>query len=1133
MTVTGREDDENHQQQLQELDEERRGNIDTLRDQLPSIRIQTQLLHLSSASPPRQQQQQQQRGQDTSGGVAVGGGGSSGMLLSAQSDMSDRTVFDWQVQDHHRHYSAHPTPSSFPGGDDRHATPGIEIRHGKDKDKWISPLPLPLLLSTLANQEPKHQYQNQQHLTTPYQQQQQNLSGSSTAATPSRNWAQQARRWLRRYLSISTETTPSHHHHHANQHSPVMASDDSPLASALSSTSTSTLVGERAVHSRHHPYFQGHRHSTSTSSTSSSATFLSPGDMESAKQYKKDEDRYLWRSPITPRWPSRGFPLPFRLPRVWTGVFVDRGKNRTNAATSTSSTPSTCLSLSTRRRKRTFYKWSWMASLMLVLTLAVYIAVVGVFKIHGYLVANGGGYSGVANGRNQDLVSRGRDIRRMNGKTVTTKQDGGVPGSAISTPTAQVSSVTAAAGPIWTRRTEVEMDDPIDFYPDEDEDDPSEAASFISWLAQASFVTPAIQQQDLQQHRPPQQYQEYHEPLRPSPSPSRPRQGEAGQESFLLEPDRYFTYMPFAGISNQFYGMLRAMSIARVLGRTLILPPITSSSHDKSRQNQAWSEFFDLDEFRRRTGLKVIEYQDLRDRGSFRGPTGVQESGSSVGASWIPPWVNEASVGEAAKATSSAEKRGGGKRYQQSLGTGTSAVDMTIPCHVTCGFGSKRDLDFTAKAFVRQWGFQYKKEMLPKSQSPSPATPAGSPVDNSPIDQTRDFDRIVGALQDDSLKGEGFLCVSNTYKIQISSAAIPVSSLVDSIEWREFGQHLLFQPRLTHFVDEFLGRTFGEQPEERAKYGNDTFWISPLPLSGPWSQPTPAPIPEQVHVLESVPPQGGSPQLQPPDQPIALDVVVDTLPSSPLAAPPVESQVSVSYAATVDLTPWPPLRPLIQHTFFMIHVRRGDFEAYCKKEFKDKRFDQCLPSNEAYARVINELQQRALRYNGSSDDGKNDGSGYNRILVGKDDEAVGRGGSEGRRRIPVLVATNENRPEELAQLRQLGRTRKAIRSAGVSNGNQREAVAGGSGSVIHDFERRKGEREEEEVEEGEEEGEEWIILDHKEMKTVERLGVFGPMMVEQLLMAEAEALVGVRMSTFSRVGGYRQLDWYQRRILYM
>ena len=36
------------------------------------------------------------------------------------------------------------------------------------------------------------------------------------------------------------------------------------------------------------------------------------------------------------------------------------------------------------------------------------------------------------------------------------------------------------------------------------------------------------------------------------------------------------------------------------------------------------------------------------------------------------------------------------------------------------------------------------------------------------------------------------------------------------------------------------------------------------------------------------------------------------------------------------------------------------------------------------------------------------------MLVEKEEEAVGRNRSKGRKRMPVLVATNENRPEELA-----------------------------------------------------------------------------------------------------------------------
>ncbi|KAF9130571.1 hypothetical protein BGW39_002927 [Mortierella sp. 14UC] len=317
----------------------------------------------------------------------------------------------------------------------------------------------------------------------------------------------------------------------------------------------------------------------------------------------------------------------------------------------------------------------------------------------------------------------GVGVKLDTGKTTTTKQKDGVTGQAM-VPTAAVAgagargdqaAATTPDSPIWVRRAEDEMDDPLDFYPDEDEDDPLEAASFISWLAQASLT--------------------------------------------------------------------------------------------------AWSEFFDLDEFRRRTGLNVVEYQDLRDRGSFRGLTGVQESRSSVGASWIPLWVKEASAAAAAEAK---EKRG--DRYQHSLGTGTAVVDMAMPCHITCGFGSKRDLDFTAKAFFRQWGFDYRKQMLLKSPPPTSPPPSGSTVavGTSPIDQTRDLDRIVAALQDDSLKRERLLCVSNTYKIQISPAAIPASSLVDSIEWHEFGQHLLFQPKLTQFADEFLDKTFGEHPEEGA-----------------------------------------------------------------------------------------------------------------------------------------------------------------------------------------------------------------------------------------------------------------------------------------------------------------------------
>lgn len=150
----------------------------------------------------------------------------------------------------------------------------------------------------------------------------------------------------------------------------------------------------------------------------------------------------------------------------------------------------------------------------------------------------------------------------------------------------------------------------------------------------------------------------------------------------------------------------------------------------------------------------------------------------------------------------------------------------------------------------------------------------------------------------------------------------------------------------------------------------------------------------------------------------------------------------------------------------MLHIRRGDFETYCKETFGDFKLTQCLPSNERYVELVRELQERARK--------------------------AAKGGSPTK--IPVFVATNENTPEKVQELRMLGL----------------QSVSGDSGD-----------------------GEEWRVLNHTELQTVARLGPYGPMVIDQILMAEAEAVLGVKMSTFSRVAEYRQRDWYGKRMLYM
>ncbi|GJJ75733.1 peptide-O-fucosyltransferase [Entomortierella parvispora] len=344
-----------------------------------------------------------------------------------------------------------------------------------------------------------------------------------------------------------------------------------------------------------------------------------------------------------------------------------------------------------------------------------------------------------------------------------------------------------------------------------------------------------------------------------------------------LSDEKFLTYLPYAGITNQFYGILRGLEVAKSLGRTLIIPPITASSHDKSKQNQPWSKFLDLEKFKELTGAKVVEYHNLRDV--------------------------------------------------------DTAAYSTFKCHITCGFGSKREIDFTAKGFLKQWKFNHSLSRLS--------------VDANKIETIA---KVLNPYKDDK-----FLCISNTYKI----------SIPDKSEWKRFGQHLHFTAELEDFVAEFLDRTLEKRD------------------------------------------------------------------------PVYDSKLTQSILPT--------------QRYIAIHARRGDFAQYCASNFPGPKMSSCLPSTEDFSRRVEKVQNM-----------------YN--PTGALSEIM-----------PVFVATNEKRPEELKKFADLG----------------------------------------------------WTYLDHERIGSAERLGVFGPMMVDQVLMAHAQALIGIHMSTFSRVGALRQLDWHKRKMEYM
>ncbi|KAG0204003.1 hypothetical protein BGX33_008779 [Mortierella sp. NVP41] len=75
---------------------------------------------------------------------------------------------------------------------------------------------------------------------------------------------------------------------------------------------------------------------------------------------------------------------------------------------------------------------------------------------------------------------------------------------------------------------------------------------------------------------------------------------------------KYLVYLPFEGISNQFYSFQNAATMAKRLNRTLVVPPITSNRHDRLGTNQPWSRYMDLEHMASRSGIKVVEWHTIK-----------------------------------------------------------------------------------------------------------------------------------------------------------------------------------------------------------------------------------------------------------------------------------------------------------------------------------------------------------------------------------------------------------------------------------------------------------------------------------------------------------------------------------------
>ncbi|KAK3841072.1 MAG: GDP-fucose protein O-fucosyltransferase-domain-containing protein [Linnemannia gamsii] len=169
--------------------------------------------------------------------------------------------------------------------------------------------------------------------------------------------------------------------------------------------------------------------------------------------------------------------------------------------------------------------------------------------------------------------------------------------------------------------------------------------------------------------------------LRPTEDRSIARQDDARRPKEAPLPDdipkprttldsdtKYLGYLMYGGLTNQFIAFENAAFVALKLNRTLILPPFITTNHDKDVTNQRWSEFFDLNRFTALSGIKTVEWHDIRPLS----PEHVQIGNKQV------------------------RSHGRNNPWWPKL-----AENLT--CHVTFGFGDAEDIHTTERNFLRQF----------------------------------------------------------------------------------------------------------------------------------------------------------------------------------------------------------------------------------------------------------------------------------------------------------------------------------------------------------------------------------------------------------------------------------------------
>ncbi|KAF9168174.1 hypothetical protein DFQ26_001067 [Actinomortierella ambigua] len=241
---------------------------------------------------------------------------------------------------------------------------------------------------------------------------------------------------------------------------------------------------------------------------------------------------------------------------------------------------------------------------------------------------------------------------------------------------------------------------------------------------------------------------------------------------------RYLTYLPFGGISNQFYSLQNAMAIAKRLNRTLVIPPIMSNSlHDRSTSHQPWSHFMDLDYAQEQVGLEMVEWHQIK----HLDPQSVElvDRGSRLA---IPD--------------------------------GWRALAERFPCQVVRGYGQDYWINPKDEAVGANFAYRY---LLSLEAIPVPGT-----------DRYEVTDLVDDIVQGNQPSNETVICLSFTLTAQFARGRNRWD-----ISWNLAGRHLRFLPRFAAYVEDLIAFRFAEWERYRPLNETQVLGKDPALLESP------------------------------------------------------------------------------------------------------------------------------------------------------------------------------------------------------------------------------------------------------------------------------------------------------------